>query len=709
MMTGCIDIGNSERIDGMDDIADGMNRLSGETSAYLLAHADNPVNWYPWGDEAFETAVAEDKPIFLSIGYSSCHWCHVMEEESFEDPEVATLLNDTFICIKVDREERPDIDNLYMRFTVAMTGGGGWPMTVIMTPEGDPFYAATYIPKNASFGRTGMMQLIPAVARQWETGREEIVAQAAQIETVVIHSRQVSEVSRVPSQGVADSSFSAFRDSFDTEFGGFGNAPKFPSPHNLLFLLRYWSATGEQDALDMVSTTLRAIRCGGIYDQLGFGVHRYSTDREWLVPHFEKMLYDQALLTMAFLEAYGATEDEFFATAAREILEYVLHDMTSADGAFYSSEDADSEGGEGAFYTWSLDEMSRILTPAELQAAAGYWNVTESGNFTEAGALNNRRNILHLTRENCSSTMTSPGELQDVISAVRRTLLLSRESRPVPFRDEKILADWNGLMIAALARASIVLNDPEYLDAAVEAFEFIRDRMMTDDKRLIHSFAGGRQGPDAFLDDYVFLIWGCLELYSASMQQQYLTAAVELQSVLDNRFADESGGGYFFTGDYADPQIPRLKESYDGAVPSGNSVELGNLITLWKIIGDPGYLENASGIESAFGASVSAEPTAYSMLLSGIMYGRNGGTEVLLMGELDDPVLLEMLTVLRTGYRPWTTVLLMDPEDASEGPAWAPDISDTSVIPAAYVCRGGACSLPVGTAMELEELLAQDP
>ncbi len=706
---GCIDIGNSERIDGMADIANGTNRLSGETSAYLLAHADNPVNWYPWGDEAFAAAEAEDKPIFLSIGYSSCHWCHVMEEESFEDTEVAALLNDAFICIKVDREERPDIDNLYMRFTVALTGGGGWPMTVIMTPEGDPFFAATYIPKNASFGRTGMMQLLPAIAGQWETGREEIVAQAAEIEVVVIHGRQALEVPAEPSQGVADSGFSAFRVSFDAEYGGFGTAPKFPSPHNLLFLLRYWNATGEQEALDMVTATLRAIRSGGIFDQLGFGVHRYSTDREWLVPHFEKMLYDQALLTMAFLETYRATGDEFFATSAREILEYVLRDMTSADGVFYSSEDADSEGGEGAFYTWSLDEMSGILTPSALQVAAEYWNVTESGNFTEAGALDNRRNILHLTRENRSSSLTSPGELQDVISAARRTLLLSRESRPGPFRDEKVLADWNGLMIAALARASIVLNDPQYLDASVKAFEFIRDSMMTIDHRLSHSFAGGRLGSDAFLDDYVFLIWGCLELYSASLQRQYLNTAVELQSVLDNHFADESGGGYFFTGGYADSQIPRLKESYDGAVPSGNSVELTNLITLWKITGDARYMESASGIELAFGASVSASPTAYSMLLSGIMYGRDAGTEVLLVGEPDDPVLLEMLTVLRTEYRPWMTVLLADPADIAGGPAWVPDISDVPVIPAAFVCRGGTCSLPVGSALELTELLKQEP
>ena len=709
MTTGCIDVGNSEGTNGMTDIANGMNRLSGETSAYLLAHADNPVNWYPWGDEAFEAAEAENKPIFLSIGYSSCHWCHVMEEESFEDPFVAALLNDAFICIKVDREERPDIDNLYMRYTVAMTGGGGWPMTVIMPPDGAPFFAATYIPKNTSFGRTGIMQLLPAIARQWETGREDIVTQAAEIETIVIHNRQTAEVSSAPSQEVADRSYSAFMASFDEEYGGFGTAPKFPSPHNLLFLLRYWNATGEQHALDMVTITLRAIRCGGIFDQLGFGIHRYSTDREWLVPHFEKMLYDQALLTMAFLEAYHVTDEPFFANTAIEILEYVLRNMTSADGAFYSSEDADSEGGEGAFYTWSLDEISRILTPSELQVAAGYWNVTESGNFSEAGALDKCRNILHLTRENCSSALTSPGELQDVISAARRTLLLSRESRPRPFRDEKVLADWNGLMIAALARASIVLNDPQYLDASIKAFEFIRDSMMTIDHRLSHSFAGGRLGSDAFLDDYVFLIWGCLELYSASLQSQYLNTAIELQGVLDSHFADPSGGGYFFTGDHADPQIPRLKESYDGAVPSGNSVELSNLITLWKITGDSRYIESASGIESAFGASLSTSPTAYSMLLSGIMYGRDGGTEVLLVGERDDPVLLEMLAALHAEYRPWMTVLFLDPADIADGPAWVPDISDITVLPAAYVCRGGACRLPVGTALELTELLAQIP
>jgi hypothetical protein len=702
---GCNSIGNSEVTNGMTDAANGLNRLSGETSAYLLAHSDNPVNWYPWGDEAFAAAEAEDKPIFLSIGYSSCHWCHVMEEESFQDPEVAALMNDAFVCIKVDREERPDIDNLYMRFTTAMTGGGGWPMTVIMTPEGDPFFTATYIPKNTSFGRTGMMELIPAVVEQWDGSREEIVARAAEIGSIVLHNAPASGISsREPSTGIADSSFSAFRSSFDSEYGGFGTAPKFPSPHNLLFLLRYRYATGESEALDMVRITLRAIRSGGVFDHLGFGVHRYSTDREWLVPHFEKMLYDQALLTMAYLEAYQATGEQFFANTAIEILEYVLRDMTSTDGAFYSSEDADSEGGEGAYYTWSLDEMSRVLDSRELRLATEHWNVTESGNFTEAGTSGNRRNILHLTLEDSFSATTSPVDLQDSLEVIRRTLLLSRESRPRPFRDEKVLSDWNGLMIASMARASTVLQDPAYFNAAVEAYEFIVDRMMTDELMLSHSFAGGEKGPDGFLDDYAFLIWGCLELYNASLQEQYLHTAIELQRVVDSHFADESGGGYFFTGDYADPQIPRLKESYDGAVPSGNSVELSNLITLWKLTGDPSYLERASGIESVFSASLSTSPTTFSMMLSGVMYGRHGGTEVLLVGDSDDPVIREMLEVLRTGYRPWMTVTLMDSEDA-RGPSWMPDISDNPTVPAAYVCTNGACSLPVRTALELEELL----
>jgi len=702
---GCNGIGNSEGTNGMTVAANGLNRLSAETSAYLLAHADNPVNWYPWGDEAFAAAQAEDKPIFLSIGYSSCHWCHVMEEESFADPEVAALMNDAFVCIKVDREERPDIDNLYMRFTMAMTGGGGWPMTVIMTPEGAPFFTATYIPKNTSFGRAGMMQLIPAVVEQWDGNREEMVARAAEIGSIVLRSAPASGISSPePSAGVADSSFSAFQDSFDTEYGGFGRAMKFPSPHNLLFLLRYWYATDESEALDMVRKTLLAIRYGGIFDHLGFGVHRYSTDREWLVPHFEKMLYDQALLTMAYLEAYQATGERFFANTSAEILEYVLRDMTSADGAFYSSEDADSEGGEGAYYTWSLDEMSAILTPEELSQAVEHWNVTESGNFAEAGTQDNHGNILHLTLEDSFSAATSPDDLQDSLESIRRTLLLSRGNRSAPFRDEKVLADWNGLMIASMARASIVLQDPTYFDAAVKAYEFIGNMMMTDDLMLSHSLAGGEEGPDAFLDDYAFLIWGCLELYSASLQQQYLHTAIELQRVIDRHFTDDSGGGYFFTGDYADPQIPRLKESYDGAVPSGNSVELANLITLWKLTGDPSYMERASGIESAFSASLSTSPAAFSMMLSGVMYGRHGGTEVLLVGDSDDPVIREMLEVLRAGYRPWMTVTLLDPEDA-RGPSWMPDISDNPSVPAAYVCDNGTCSLPVGTALELQELL----
>jgi len=705
MALECSGNGNSEETSGMDDSTNGLNRLSEETSAYLLAHSDNPVNWFPWGDEAFAAARAEDKPIFLSIGYSSCHWCHVMEEESFQDPEVAALMNDAFVCIKVDREERPDIDNLYMRFTMAMTGGGGWPMTVIMTPEGDPFFAATYIPKNTSFGRTGMMQLIPAVVEQWDGNREEIVAHAAETASIVLGVAPASGNSSPElSAGVADSSFSAFRSSFDSEYGGFGTAPKFPSPHNLLFLLRYWSTTGESEALDMVRITLRAIRSGGVFDHLGFGVHRYSTDRRWLVPHFEKMLYDQALLTMAFLEAYQATDEQFYANTAKEIIEYVLRDMTSADGAFYSSEDADSEGGEGAYYTWSLDEMSAILVPEELRLAVEHWNVTETGNFAEAGASNNRGNILHLTLEDSFSATTLPVDLQDSLETIRRTLLLSRGNRSRPFRDEKVLADWNGLMIASMARASIVLKDPRYLDAAVRAYEFVRDRMMTDDLMLSHSYAESEKGPDAFLDDYAFLIWGCLELYSASMQQQYLHTAIELQRVVDSHFADDSGGGYFFTGDNGDPQIPRLKESYDGAVPSGNSVELSNLITLWKFTGDPAYMERASGIESAFSTSLSTSPTAFSMMLSGVMYGRHGGTEVLLVGDSDDPVIREMLEVLRSGYRPWTTVVLMGPEDA-RGFSWMPDISDSSTVPAAYVCTNGACSLPAGTALELEELL----
>jgi len=652
----------------------GMNRLSGETSAYLLAHADNPVNWYAWGEAAFAAAEAQDKPIFLSIGYSSCHWCHVMEDESFEDSEVAALLNETFICIKVDREERPDIDNLYMRYTVALTGSGGWPMTVFLTPDGKPFFAGTYIPKNTAFGRTGMMQLLPSVALQWKTNREAIAANAVQIEEAVLSSTQSSANTGELSSVTGRSGFLAFKNSFDREYAGFGSAPKFPSPHNLFFLLRYWKISGDLDALDMVISTLTAIRQGGVYDQIGFGVHRYSTDREWLVPHFEKMLYDQSLLAIAFIESYQATGDDFLAGTASEILEYVLRDMTSPDGGFYSSEDADSQGSEGAFYTWTIPEMSAVLSVDELSLAETYWNAAGSS---------------HILHQSGSAVISDFDRHQ--LELIREKLFLSREIRVAPARDEKILTDWNGLMIAALARASLVLDKPQYLHSAESAFEFITEQMMTDNQRLIHSFAGGRRGSDGFLDDYAFLIWGTLELYNATLNSEYLQFAVDLQRELDMHFADQLSGAYFFTADYADPQIARLKESYDGAVPSGNSVELTNLITLWKLTGDPLYLEAASGIESAFGASVAAAPRGYSMMMSGIMFAGYGGTEVELRGSLNDPEMQNMLSVLRTGYRPWTTIKISEPLNAS--------------TVSALVCRNGTCSLPVGSAEELHDLL----
>ncbi|MEA3265542.1 MAG: thioredoxin domain-containing protein [Candidatus Fermentibacteria bacterium] len=652
----------------------GMNRLSDETSPYLLAHADNPVNWYAWGEAAFAAAETQDKPIFLSIGYSSCHWCHVMEEESFEDLEVAALLNESFICIKVDREERPDIDNLYMRYTVALTGGGGWPMTVFLTCDGKPFFAGTYIPKNRAFGRTGMMQLLPSVALQWETNREAIAANAAEIEDAVLSSARSSAVSQeLPSETI-QSGFLAFKNSFDREYAGFGNAPKFPSPHNLLFLLQYWKASADLDALDMVVSTLTAIRSGGIYDQIGFGVHRYSTDRAWLVPHFEKMLYDQSLLAIAFIESYQATGDDFFAETAAEILEYVLRDMTSPDGGFYSSEDADSQGGEGAFYTWTVQEMSAVLSEEELNRAEAYWNASDPSH------------ILHQS----GSRVISDSDRQE-LELIRETLFHSREARDRPAGDQKILADWNGLMIAALAKASLVLDDPRYLDSAEKAFEFIREKMTADNQRLIHSFAGGRRGSDGFLDDYAFLIWGTLELYNATLNSEYLQFAIGLQRELDLHFADQPGGGYFFTADYADTQIARLKESYDGAVPSGNSVELTNLISLWKLTGDPLYMERASGIEAAFGGSVATAPRGYSMMLSGIMYASQGGTEIEIRGSLDDPVTQDMLAVLRTSYRPWTTIKISEP------------LNNSAV--SALVCRNGTCSLPVESVNELRDLL----
>ncbi len=672
-----------------------QNNLSEETSPYLLQHADNPVHWYPWGDEAFDLARSLDKPIFLSIGYSSCHWCHVMEEESFEDPDVAELLNEAFICIKVDREERPDVDAVYMRYALALNGRGGWPLSIIMTPEGKPFFAATYIPKYSSQGIAGMLDLIPAVSREWNDNRGQIDDLALQITDLTTLSTSPISVGGISSESI-ESCYMAYENSFDSIDGGFGTAPKFPSPHSILFLLRYWKNTGNNHALEMATETMKAIRAGGVYDQLAFGLHRYSTDREWLVPHFEKMLYDQAMFVLASVEMYQATNDTVFKEMANSTIQYVLQSMTSPEGAFYSSEDADSGEGEGEFYVWTIEEIELLLSSEIAEEVIAFWGMTSDGNFAERGQISDGKNILYISRESLDLN-NSVSWLEEA----RPILLNARENRPRPFRDEKILTDWNGLMIASLARAAQVFDSPELLDASEKAFAFITNQMAVSEYKLTHSWMDNRRGSDGFLDDYAFMIRASLELYATTLNMYYLEYAISLQNELDTHFA-APGGSYYLTADYGDAMVPRIIESYDGAIPSGNSIELWNLVELWKLTGESQYHDSAISIENASSSSIVLSPTGYAMMLSSSLVSSSASVEVVITGAKNNPVVQEMLKILNSEYNPDRTILLL--ENSNQAPPWIPDNINFE-LPSAYVCSNGACQLPVHSASKLEVLV----
>ncbi|UCH08965.1 MAG: thioredoxin domain-containing protein, partial [Deltaproteobacteria bacterium] len=616
------------------------NNLIFEKSPYLLQHAENPVNWYPWGPEAFTKAQTEDKPIFLSIGYSTCHWCHVMERESFEDLEVAELMNDVFVSIKVDREERPDIDNVYMLVCQMLTGSGGWPLNIMMTPDKKPFYAATYIPRETRQGRVGMVDLIPRVKDMWETRRSEILGSANDI-TEGLSTAAKRTLSEATPEALGDSALSLTYEQLaarcDEEYGGFGDAPKFPMPHNILFLLRYWRRTGNETALDMVEKTLQQMRRGGIYDHIGYGFHRYSTDSHWLVPHFEKMLYDQALLAMAYIEAYQATGKDEYGNPAREILTSVLRDMMRPGGGFYSAEDADSEGVEGKFYVWTLQETQQILEPAEAALVAKVFNMRKDGNFAEEGTRKRTgRNILHLkksAREVASDLKVTEEALQKRLNKALRKLHTHREERIHPHKDDKILTDWNGLMVAALAKGAQVFDEPQYAEAARSTVDFILKNMRTGDGRLLHRYRDGQAAILANVDDYAFLVWALLELYEATFEVSHLEAALALNKELIAYFWDDTKGGFYFTPDDGETLLIRQKEIYDGAIPSGNSVAMLNLLRLARMTGSPDLEKKAAAIGAVFSATVRESPSNHTLLMAGVDYDIGPSYEVVIVGN----------------------------------------------------------------------------
>ena len=684
------------------------NRLINEKSPYLLQHAHNPVDWFPWCDEAFGKARRENKPIFLSIGYSTCHWCHVMEKESFEDAEVAALMNDVFVSIKVDREERPDLDHLYMTVCQMMTGSGGWPLTIIMTPEKQPFFAATYIPKGSRFGRTGMMELIPRIEEVWKTRHGDVLESASDITSALQHIEKEEQGEELH-RDVLDRAFQELAHRFDQTYGGFSGAPKFPTPHQFSFMLRYWKRSGNGEALAMVEKTLQELRWGGIFDQVGFGFHRYSTDREWLVPHFEKMLYDQAMLALAYLETYQATGNDLYADTARQIFTYVFRDMRSPEGAFYSAEDADSEGVEGKFYLWTEDQIREVLNPEEADLVIRAFRVGKNGNFRdEATGKSSGANIFYTGRS--LSEIGGEIKVQDLerkLDLARRKLFEVREKRIHPHKDDKVLTDWNGLMIAALAKGAQVLGDEQYARAASDAVRFILNKMRTRQGRLLHRYRAGDADIPANADDHAFFVWGLIELYAATLDASHLKTAIALSADMMDHFWDSRRGGFYFAPDDGETLIVRKKEIYDGAIPSGNAVAMHNFLRLARITGRPDYEEKASGIMKAFSGQVKGFPSGYTQFLCSLDFALGPSYEVVVVGASEGDGTRKMLNALRSRFMPNQVVLFRPSDEDSSGieevAEFIRDHDPRDGKATAYVCLDHACKTPT---TDVEEMLA---
>ncbi|TFG91239.1 MAG: thioredoxin domain-containing protein [Candidatus Atribacteria bacterium] len=686
------------------------NRLIHEKSPYLLQHADNPVDWYPWGEEAFARASREGKPVFLSIGYTTCHWCHVMAHESFEDTHVAGLLNENFISIKVDREERPDIDSIYMSVCQMMTGQGGWPLTLILTPEKKPIFAGTYIPKESRFGMPGLIDLLSRITKSWKERRRELITSAEEIAAALVQGLETGHAHN-PDLSMLNQGYQELALRFDATNGGFGNAPKFPTPHNILFLLRFWKRTADKHALAMVEKTLGAMRLGGIYDHVGGGFHRYSTDARWKVPHFEKMLYDQALLVMAYTEAYQVTRNPKFRKTAEEIISYVFRDLTSPEGAFFSAEDADSEGREGAFYLWTASEIEEVLGKEDAIVAAHAFNVTHTGNYHDK---KNGRGLNILYRTQSIARLASPFNFADIdlasrLESIMARLCSARKRRPRPSLDDKILTDWNGLFIAALAQAARTFGNENYLEAARRAMQFVLSRMRDTNGGLMHRYRDGESAIPAFGDDYAFIIKALIELYESTFEPSYLASARELNTIFLAHFWDEAQGGFFTISDSTEILLIRKKEIYDGAIPSCNSVAFENLVRLAHLTGDAAIEQKASVLSAGFCAIVQRSPSAHTWFLCALDSAIGPIHDVVIVGKRDGSDTQAMIDALEHHYLPHVLVLYR--------PIGESDYLLTSLAPftrtlcsisekaTAYFCTGHTCAIPTTEVNKMLELL----
>jgi hypothetical protein len=638
-----------------------------------------------------------------------------MERESFEDPEVARMLNDAFVCIKVDREERPDLDAAFMKVCQAMTGTGGWPLHIIMTADKKPFFAATYIPKENRFGQVGMKQLVPRIRQLWASRRNELINSGEKI-TALLKGKE-NESSLEPTEELTESTLDEaylhLAESFDERNGGFGNAPKFPSPHNLNFLLRYWKRTRHDKALEMVEKTLDAMRLGGIYDQLGFGFHRYSTDAKWLVPHFEKMLYDQAMLITAYTEAYQVTGKEDYRRTVREVIAYVLRNMADRSGGFYSAEDADSEGEEGKFYLWTEGEIRQALSEDETELVKKVFGTEEEGNFVETTTgKETAKNVLHLRKppaELAGDLHLSPEKLQKLIEEARQKLLAARQKRVHPSIDDKILTDWNGLMIVALAKASQVFDEPEYLAAARKASDFIIGNLFDAEGKLLHRYRIGEASIEGFLDDYAFFTWGLVELYEAIFETKYLRYAIDLADKMLEHFWDKELGGFYQTADYSETAFLRSKGIYDGAYPSGNSAATLDLIYLARMTGETRFEDKAAQLMRAFSTEVTKDPSAHTQLMSALDFALGPSCEVVVAGEPQKEDTAKMLQALWSKFLPRKVVILRSKAEKSQ------EITDIAKFTrsmhsegdkaTAFVCRSHVCNLPTTDVRAMLELL----
>ena len=691
------------------------NRLISETSPYLLQHAHNPVDWYAWGDEALARAKAEDKPIFLSIGYSACHWCHVMAHESFEDPETAAIMNEHFINIKVDREERPELDAIYMEAVVAMTGGGGWPMSVFLTPDGTPFYGGTYFPPADRYGMPSFKQVLTSIAESYRNQRDRIERGGEQLKARIGQSVQLRAAPGTLSAATLDAAYQGLASRFDATHGGLSGAPKFPQPMNLEFLLRYHQRTGEGQALDMVDLTLTKMATGGIYDQLGGGFHRYSTDARWLVPHFEKMLYDNALLARVYLHAWQASGRPLYRRVVEETLDYVLREMThrapdgaesapcETSGGFYSAQDADSEGEEGKFFLWTPDEVKDILGEEEGELFSRYYDVTPRGNFEG-------RNILNVKMDRGTAAAAAgvdEDRLRRIVEEGRRQLFHAREQRIKPGRDEKVLTGWNGLMLAALAEAAQVLGREDYRQAAECNAQFVTKQLRRNG-RLLRSWkadpaAGAGQAKfNGYLEDYAFYADGLLALYAATFDWRWFAEARALADAMLTYFADPNGG-FFDTSRDHEELITRPKSLQDNAIPSGNALAADVLLRLAAYTADDAYRRPAEEMLAAMAPIMQQYPGGFGHWLSALAFHLAPPREVALSGDPAAAGTRAMLGVLFGAYRPHQVVALAAPADV-DAPSAIPLLANRPQQdgrPTAYVCQGFACQAPVTDATSL--------